>query len=153
VARGDKGSASRRGRNEAPGPAERPEAICLRLFDEQFPEAGLPKSEMRSRRQYSPAWHNQHLDNGAFHADAPSGGAFANEIPTRCTRPVLPSMPRSGLAARLRVQFRTRIRRMTRPWPTLSPRLKNSLPFSGTGIERAVGWRVHRRWGQWHQGR
>jgi hypothetical protein len=113
--------------------------LALRLIREQFltPES-RKRSAFEALRYYTGLGITTHLDNGAFHSDAPSG-AVASENTYTMHNPFLALAAEKRLPARLRFNYLHQDPPTDPTLPTLSQRLRNSLPFFGNDWIRSGG--------------
>lgn len=113
--------------------------LALRLLREQFltPET-RKRNAFEALRYYAALGITTHLDNGAFQADAPSGGV-ANENTYTMHRPFLALDADGMLPARLRFNYLHQDPPDDPALPTLSARLKNSFPFFGNEWMKSGG--------------
>ena len=121
-------------------PARPAATLALRLLREQFL---TPESRKRDVVRGAPSYYaglgiTTHLDNGAFHSDVPSGGV-ANENTYTMHNPFLALAAEKRLPARLRFNYLHQDPPNDPTLPTLSQRLKNSLPFFGNDWIRSGG--------------
>jgi predicted amidohydrolase YtcJ len=113
--------------------------LALRLLREQFltPES-RKRNAFEALRYYAGLGITTHLDNGAFHSEAPSGGV-ANENVYTMHNPFLALDAEKRMPARLRFNYLHQDPPNDPTLPTLSPRLRNSLPFFGNDWLRSGG--------------
>jgi predicted amidohydrolase YtcJ len=113
--------------------------LALRLLREQFltPES-RKRNSFEALGYYAGLGITTHLDNGAFHSDAPSGGV-ANENTYTMHNPFLALDAEKRLPARLRFNYLQQDPPNDPTLPTLSQRLKNSFPFFGNDWIRSGG--------------
>jgi predicted amidohydrolase YtcJ len=113
--------------------------LALRLLREQFltPES-RKRNAFEALSYYAGLGITTHLDNGAFHSEAPSGGV-ANENTYTMHQPFLALDAEKRLPARLRFNYLHQDPPTDPTLPTLSPRLRNSLPFFGNDWIRSGG--------------
>ena len=113
--------------------------LALRLLREQFltPES-RKRNSFEALSYYAGLGITTHLDNGAFHSDAPSGGV-ANENTYTMHNSFLALDAEKRLPARLRFNYLHQDPPNDPTLPTLSPRLKNSFPFFGNDWMRSGG--------------
>ena len=113
--------------------------LALRLLREQFltPES-RKRTSFEALGYYAGLGITTHLDNGAFHSDAPSGGV-ANENVYTMHNPFLALAAEQRLPARLRFNYLHQDPPNDPTLPTLSPRLKNSFPLFGNDWIRSGG--------------
>jgi predicted amidohydrolase YtcJ len=124
----------------AAGPAGAAGAtLALRLIREQFltPES-RKRGALEALRYYAGLGITTHLDNGAFHSDMPSGGV-ANENTYTMHNPFVALAAEKRMPARLRFNYLHQDPPNDPTPPTLSQRLKNSLPFFGNDWIRSGG--------------
>jgi predicted amidohydrolase YtcJ len=124
----------------AAGPAGAAGAtLALRLIREQFltPES-RKRGALEALRYYAGLGITTHLDNGAFHSDMPSGGV-ANENTYTMHNPFVALAAEKRMPARLRFNYLHQDPPNDPTLPTLSQRLKNSLPFFGNDWIRSGG--------------
>ncbi len=113
--------------------------LALRLLREQFltPES-RKRNAFEALSYYAGLGITTHLDNGAFHSDAPSGGV-ASENTYTMHNPFLALEAEKRLPARLRFNYLHQDPPNDPTLPTLSQRLKNSFPFFGNDWIRSGG--------------
>jgi len=113
--------------------------LALRLLREQFltPES-RKRNSFEALSYYAGLGITTHLDNGAFHSETPSGGV-ANENVYTMHNPFLALDAEKRLPARLRFNYLHQDPPNDPTLPTLSQRLKNSLPFFGNDWMRSGG--------------
>jgi predicted amidohydrolase YtcJ len=113
--------------------------LALRLIREQFltPES-RKRGALEALRYYAGLGITTHLDNGAFHSDVPSGGV-ANENTYTMHNPFVALAAEKRMPARLRFNYLHQDPPDDPALPTLSQRLKNSLPFFGNDWIRSGG--------------
>ncbi|MEO8259327.1 MAG: amidohydrolase family protein [Acidobacteriota bacterium] len=113
--------------------------LALRLLREQFLTAESRKrNAFEALSYYAGLGITTHLDNGAFHSEAPSGGV-ANENTYTMHNPFLALDAEKRLPARLRFNYLHQDPPTDPALPTLSQRLRNSLPFFGNDWIRSGG--------------
>jgi len=113
--------------------------LALRLIREQFLTAESRKrGAFEALRYYSGLGVTTHLDNGAFHSDMPSG-AVASENTYTMHKPFVALAAEKRMPARLRFNYLHQDPPNDPALPTLSQRLKNSLPFFGNDWIRSGG--------------
>ena len=113
--------------------------LALRLLREQFLTPDVrQRNAFEALRYYAALGITTHLDNGAFHSDAPSGGV-ANENTYTMHNPFLALAAQGRLPARLRFNYLHQDPPNDPTLPTLSPRLRNSFPFFGNDWIRSGG--------------
>jgi predicted amidohydrolase YtcJ len=113
--------------------------LALKLLREQ---ALTPESRRRTAfdamTYYAGLGITTHLDDGAFHSEAPAGGVASENVYTM-------HQPFVALAAEHRLPARLRFNHLHQDppndpsLPTLGPRLRNSLPFFGNDWIRSGG--------------
>jgi predicted amidohydrolase YtcJ len=113
--------------------------LALRLLREQLltPES-RKRNSFEALSYYAGLGITTHLDNGAFHSDAPSGGV-ANENTYTMHSSFLALDAEKRLPARLRFNYLHQDPPNDPTLPTLSQRLKNSFPFFGNDWIRSGG--------------
>jgi predicted amidohydrolase YtcJ len=113
--------------------------LALRLLREQLltPES-RKRNSFEALSYYASLGITTHLDNGAFHSDAPSGGV-ANENTYTMHNPFLALDAEKRLPARLRFNYLHQDPPNDPTLPTLSQRLKNSFPFFGNDWIKSGG--------------
>ena len=113
--------------------------LALRLIREQFltPDA-RKRTAFDALIYYAGLGITTHLDNGAFHSDAPSG-AVASENTYTMHNPFLALDAEKRLPARLRINYLHQDPPNDPTLPTLSQRLRNSFPFFGNDWIRTGG--------------
>jgi predicted amidohydrolase YtcJ len=113
--------------------------LALRLLREQLltPES-RKRNAFEALRYYGALGITTHLDNGAFHSEAPSGGV-ANENTYTMYNPFLALDAEKMLPARLRFNYLHQDPPNDPTLPTLSQRLRNAFPFYGNDWMRSGG--------------
>src|SRR4029077_16249798 len=113
--------------------------LALRLLREQFltPET-RKRNSFEALSYYAGLGITTHLDNGAFQSDAPSGGV-ATENTYTMHNSYLALDAEKRLPARLRFNYLHQDPPNDPTLPTLSQRLKNSMPFFGNDWMRSGG--------------
>ena len=113
--------------------------LALRLIREQFLTAESRKrGAFEALRYYAGLGITTHLDNGAFQSDTPSGGV-ANENTYTMHNPFVALAAEKRMPARLRFNYLHQDPPNDPTLPTLSQRLKNSLPFFGNDWIKSGG--------------
>ena len=113
--------------------------LALRLLREQFlTTESRQRNAFEALSYYAGLGITTHLDNGAFHADAPSGGVASENVYTM-HNPFLALEAGKRLPARLRFNYLHQDPPNDPTLPTLSQRLKNSFPFFGNDWIRSGG--------------
>jgi hypothetical protein len=106
-------------------------AALLALRKELLNPEARKRSALDALKYYAKLGITTHRDCGAFQADAPSGG-LANENTYTMHNPFVALHREGTMPARLRIDFLHQDPASANPpLPTLSQRLKNSLPFFG----------------------
>ena len=113
--------------------------LALKLLREQLltPES-RKRNSFEALSYYAGLGITTHLDNGAFHSDAPSGGV-ANENTYTMHNSFLALEAEQRLPARLRFNYLHQDPPNDPTLPTLSQRLRNSFPFFGNDWMRSGG--------------
>ena len=113
--------------------------LALKLLREQFLTPEIRKrNSFEALRYYAGLGITTHLDDGAFHSEAPSGGV-ASENTYTMHNPFLALEAEKRLPARLRFNYLHQDAPADATLPTLSPRLRNSFPFFGNDWIRSGG--------------
>ena len=113
--------------------------LALKLLREQALTADSRKrTAFEAMSYYAGLGITTHLDNGAFHSEAPSGGV-ANENTYTMHQPFVALAAEQRLPARLRFNYLHQDPPTDPSLPTLGPRLRNSLPFFGNDWIRSGG--------------
>jgi predicted amidohydrolase YtcJ len=110
----------------------------LRMREQLLTPEARKRTAFEALRYYAGLGVTTHLDNGAFHSDAPSGG-LANENTYTMHHPFLALHAEKRMPARLRFNYLHQDPPNDPTLPTLSQRLKNSLPFFGDDWMKSGG--------------
>jgi predicted amidohydrolase YtcJ len=113
--------------------------LALKLLREQaLTPASRVRTALEAMNYYAGLGITTHLDDGAFHSEAPSGGV-ANENTYTMHQPFLALAAEQRLPARLRFNYLHQDPPTDPSLPTLGPRLRSSLPFFGNDWIRSGG--------------
>src|SRR5689334_17781710 len=113
--------------------------LSLKLLREQMLTPEMRKrNSLEALNYYAGLGITTHLDNGAFHSEAPSGGV-ANENMYTMHQSFLALHAEKNMPARLRFNYLHQDPANDPTLPTLSQRLKNSFPFFGDDWMKSGG--------------
>ena len=113
--------------------------LALKLLREQaLTPASRVRTALEAMSYYASLGITTHLDDGAFHSEAPSGGIASENIYTM-HQPFLALAAEQRLPARLRFNHLHQDPPTDPSLPTLGPRLRNALPFFGNDWIRSGG--------------
>ena len=113
--------------------------LALKLLREQaLTSESRKRTAFDAMSYYAGLGITTHLDDGAFHSDAPSGGV-ASENTYTMHQPFVALAAEHRLPARLRFNYLHQDPPTDPSLPTLGPRLRNSLPFFGNDWIRSGG--------------